>query len=388
MDFHLDRLLNLRTLTVEKCRDTETEVHLTLKSLKESVMCPGCGVETDRINQERPLRVRDVSIFGKITYLYLKRRQFYCQNCQKYVTESLEYIDFKRQTTRRYQEYIYKRVKVSTVSEVAPEEGLTYDRVKSIFEVQFQKKKLNESPPRRISIDEFSHRKGRGNFATVVSDIDTSSLREVINSHESEEIKKVLLNWPLEVREQIEEVSVDMWGGFPKIINEVFTNAKIVIDRFHVMKKINEELNSIRKSVNHKLKKLKIKNLKYYLLKNGAELRIEEKEILKRILNFSSRLKQAYELKEKFRAIYQTYQTPEEALTQFQLWLEDARHLYRESVVTVRNHLEGICNYFINRTTSGVMEGINNRIKLIKRQAYGFTNFEHLRIRLLACLSH
>ena len=143
MDFHLDRLLNLPALTIEKCLDTETEVHLTLKSLKESVNCPCCGVETDSINQERPLRVRDVSIFGKFTYLYFKRRQFYCENCQKYGTEPLDYIDFKRQTTRRYQEYIYKRVKVSTVSEVAREEGLTYDRVKSMFENQFLKKKMN-----------------------------------------------------------------------------------------------------------------------------------------------------------------------------------------------------------------------------------------------------
>jgi transposase len=141
MDFHLDRLLNLPDLRIEKCLDTESEVHLTVKSWKESVNCPGCGLETDRINQERPLRVRDVSIFGKFTYLYFKRRQFYCENCQKYWTERLEYIDFKRQTTQRYQEYIYKRVKVSTVSEVAREEELTYDRVQSIFENQFLKKK-------------------------------------------------------------------------------------------------------------------------------------------------------------------------------------------------------------------------------------------------------
>jgi transposase len=388
MDFHLDRLLNLPDLRIEKCLDTESEVHLTVKSWKESENCPCCGLETDRINQERPLRVRDVSIFGKFTYLYFKRRQFYCENCQKYWTEPLEYIDFKRQTTQRYQEYIYKRVKVSTVSEVAREEELTYDRVQSIFENQFLKKKVCESPLLRISLDEFSHRKGRGNFATVVSDLDKSNLLEVIDSHESEEIKKALLEWSLELREQVEEVSVDMWGGFPKIIKEIFPNARIVIDRFHVMKKINEELNSIRKTLNKSLKRLKIKNLKYYLMKNGLSLTIEEKEILKRILNCSSRLKRAYELKEKFRAIYQTYQTPEEALVQFKLWLKKARNLYRESIGTVQNHLEGICNYFVNRTTSGVMEGINNRIKLIKRQAYGFTNFEHLRIRLLACFSH
>ncbi|MGB8700996.1 MAG: transposase [Thermosynechococcaceae cyanobacterium] len=65
-----------------------------------------------------------------------------------------------------------------------------------------------------------------------------------------------------------------------------------------------------------------------------------------------------------------------------------ASKFYNDSVNTVKNHIDGICNYFDNRTTSGVMEGINNKIKLIKRQAYGFINFEHLRMRLIACFSN
>ena len=90
---------------------------------------------------------------------------------------------------------------------------------------------------------------------TVVSDIDKGSLLEVIDSHKSEEIIEVLKQQPQSMREQVREVSVDMWGGFPKVIKEVFPNALIVIDRFHVMKLVNKALNKMR--LNLELKGLK-----------------------------------------------------------------------------------------------------------------------------------
>jgi transposase len=136
-----------------------------------------------------------------------------------------------------------------------------------------------------------------------------------------------------------------------------------------------------------RFKHLKIKHAKYLLLKNGTELDEEQAEQVDQILGCAKRLREAYELKESFRDIYQTHQTPEEARIQIQDWIHQGKILYCDSVKKIQNHLDGICQYFINRTTSGVMEGINNKIKLIKRQAYGFTNFENLRIRLLACFS-
>jgi transposase len=249
------------------------------------------------------------------------------------------------------------------------------------------KKQSIHQPCKRLSIDEFSHRKGRGRFATVVSDIEHSNLLEVINSHRQEEIIEALQDWPLEFREQIEEVSVDMWGGFPKVIEKVFPKARVVIDRFHVMKAVNEDFNQVIKQSKKRFKHLKIKHAKYLLLKNGTELDEEQAEQVDQILGCAKRLREAYELKESFRDIYQTHQTPEEARIQIQDWIHQGKIVYCDSVKKIQNHLDGICQYFINRTTSGVMEGINNKIKLIKRQAYGFTNFENLRIRLLACFS-
>lgn len=126
-----------------------------------------------------------------------------------------------------------------------------------------------------MSIDEVSQRKGRGNFVTVVSDIDQGKLLEVIDSHQQDEIIEALKIQPIEMREKVKEVSVDMWGGFPKVIAEVFPNAVLVYDRFHVMKPVNEELNKIRKQIG-----VPIKGSRFILLKNAVDLNDEEKEKL------------------------------------------------------------------------------------------------------------
>jgi transposase len=208
-------------------------------------------------------------------------------------------------------------------------------------------------------------------------------LLEVIDSHQQADIIEVLKRQPIAVRAQVEEVSVDMWGGFAKVIQAVFPNAKIVFDRFHVMKAVNAELNQVRRQTG-----MTTKGSRYILLKNGEDLSDKQAVKLTEILSRSKRLKLAYELKEEFRDIFETNQTVEQGKEQLLTWLKKAQSIYGDVLTTIRNHLEGICNYFLNRTTSGVMEGINNRIKLIKRQAYGFANFDNFRSRLLACFSH
>ena len=204
----------------------------------------------------------------------------------------------------------------------------------------------------------------------------------MIDSHHQEDIIETLKQQPLEVREKVEEVSVDMWGGFPKVVEQVFPNAVVVIDRFHVMKAVNEELNKIRRQA-----QIFDRGSKFILLKNGEDLTSEQTEKLDQLLQRSKRLQKAYQWKEEFRAIYEQSLTVEEGKCQIKEWLSKARAVYSEAITTIHNHLDGICNYFRNRTTSGAMEGINNRIKLIKRQAYGFVNFNNFRERLLACFS-
>jgi transposase len=165
------------------------------------------------------------------------------------------------------------------------------------------------------------------------------------------------------------------------VIKEVFPHALIVVDRFHVMKLVNDSLNQIRI-------KLELKGLKnrYLILKNHADLTKEEKADLKQLLDSSPCLSIADELKEELRDIYETSTTVKMGTRKLTKWLTSARVIFGKTAQTSENHLPEICHDFINRTTSGVMEGLNNKIKLILRQSYGFKNFDLMREKLLACL--
>jgi transposase len=212
-------------------------------------------------------------------------------------------------------------------------------------------------------------RKGKGSLVTVVSDIEGGNLIEMIDYHRLVDIIEALIKQRFEVREQVEEVSIDMWGGFPKVREQVFPNAKIVIDSFHVMKAVNKDLNKLRRVVG-----ITDRRSKYLLLSNRSNLNVEPIQRLTVTLKKSECLRIAYEMKEELREIYETHMTLKIALVKFKDWLNHAQIFFKESTLTIVNHLEGICNYFANRTTSGVMSGINNRIKLIMRQGYGFSN--------------
>lgn len=177
------------------------------------------------------------------------------------------------------------------------------------------------------------------------------------------------------------EVCVDMWGGFPKVIREVFPNAKIVIDRFHVQKLINKNLNKIRLQL--ELKGLKNK---FLLMMAHSQLNDLEKSELELLLSNSPTLRIAHELKEEIVSIYNSNITVKSGTQKIKKWLVSAKIIFRDAGKTLDLHLAEIGNYFMNRTTSGVTEGLNTKIKLILRQSYGFKNFYLMRSKLLVCL--
>ncbi len=145
------------------------------------------------------------------------------------------------------------------------------------------------------------------------------------DSHEQQGIMEVLMQQPIEVREQVSFVSVDMWGGFPKAIQEVWTNAIVVYDRFHMMKYVNEELNKIRIQ-----SKIKGKGSRFIILRNGVDLKEEERIKLATVLSQSKRIKLAYELKEEFRDIFESHPSVEEGKN---YWLNGLRKHNRFTVI-------------------------------------------------------
>lgn len=383
MWINLDELLGLPKVTVVNYQEIDGILFLKLEMKNEEMECPNCHEKLEDINQIEYNLVRDLSILEKKVYLEVPRRQFHCKKCQKYITERLDFMRLRKHYTSRYEERIYEQIKKKNVEEVSQEEGISWGTLESIFEEYAKQAEKKEwELPEKISLDEFSNRKGKKDFITTVIDIEKKELLEVIKGHKKEEIIEALKVQPERVRENVKEVSVDMWEGFTSAIKELFINAKIVYDRFHVMKNINEELDKLRKKMN-----IHERGLKYLLWKNKEELKEEKKEELEVILKIYPCLGIAYEMKEEVRNIYEHSRTASGARRKFEKWMRTASLFYQKSVGMLASHLTGICNYFENRTTNGLTEGMNTKIKLIKRKSYGFANFEHLRFKLLACFN-
>lgn len=168
MDFHLDTLLKFPNVTVEGCTQESNTVCLKLRFLIEEADCSHCRKSSTELHQNRPIMIRDLSIFGQATYLQVPRRQFYCQDCQRYFTETLSFVNEGRQYTQRYEEYIYQQVQLSSIEQVRRVEGLTFDRIQGIFKHQYAKKKLTDGQTSSASeLMKSVSGKGEGNLSPL-----------------------------------------------------------------------------------------------------------------------------------------------------------------------------------------------------------------------------
>lgn len=142
----LDSLLGLSGVYIQEFVELEHHVVLKLELTSKEMICPHCGQTITKMNQNRPILVRDLAIFGRSVYLQVPRRQFYCPHCQHYSTEILPFVDWERPYTQRYETYIYQQVKPATIEQVSQNEGLSRDQVEGIFNHQFAQRQAKKKP--------------------------------------------------------------------------------------------------------------------------------------------------------------------------------------------------------------------------------------------------
>jgi transposase len=339
--------------------------------------------------------VQDLPRGERSVLLRINRRQFRCKNCQKVFSEKLDFVDKQKGYTQRLAKKIVEEVLDSNIRSTARRNDLTEEEIESMLESQVKKiENIDLSQITRLGLDEITLVTGQGNYLAVLVDLDTGRPIEIVKSRKKEDLRKVLLSLGSEFLSQIKEVSIDLWTGYKSLVEELMPNVDVTADRFHVMRIVNNELDAARKAEKKAVEKLKnqkdkevkmqvIKNSKYSLLKNEESLNEKQKEKLEQVQAEFSRLKEMHEKKESFRKIYETAESWGEGVEKMLDWLYDAAKLFPESIRTIMKWFGEIVGYFDNRTTNGMVEGINNKLKLIKRLGYGFRNFENFRLRSL-----
>lgn len=389
----LTELLDLAELIAEDYEIQKGIIFIHAHPKDDCKRCQTCGSKKIKLRQISGKRViRDRNIFGKQCYIIVYPRRYKCFNCNKTFTEKFDFVGRNKTYTKRYAEWIHKIASKTDLNFVSELEGIGYKKVESIF-YSLSKRKIETQKALKfdkIGIDEIALKKGHKDFLTVISDLTDCKPIAVLKDRSKDSLNEFFDGMDKKIKNMIKEVSIDMWEPYYDVINEHFPRAKVVIDRFHVQQNLNKALTKVRRKIQKDLtdkQKEAIKGSRWILVKNIESLNEEEKKKLDDVYRSCEVLKKYHQAKEEFRKIFDKVNNRDYARKRINKWIENIhqKNLYHYSkfIKTLENWKSQILNYFISKTTNGFVEGLNNKIKLLKRIGFGFTNIEHFSLRIL-----
>jgi len=248
--------------------------------------------------------------------------------------------------------------------------------------------------PKAIGIDEISIRKGH-TYRIVVSDLIRGRPIWFGGEDRSEKSMAMFYDWLGEKKTRgIRLAVMDMWKPFRNVTNERAPRAAILFDKFHIMRHLGKALDEVRKSEYRRLSdrdRSYIKGQKYTLLSRRENLTLDGRKALKKLLAANNRLNRAYLLKESFGQLWD-YETEGWARRFFENWRASLKwqrlEPYEKFAELIERHWDGIAAYCKpeNKVSLGFVEGLNNKIRVIQRRAYGLRDEEYLRLKVLTCM--
>jgi len=395
---HILQFLGLPKLKIEKtyrCSKTryfEFEVH----SMSQDAICKRCATLSTRIYDTRQIRLKDAPLRDhKVSWKVFKRR-YYCKPCKRPFTELLEGVFSRSRITDRLRRAIlFDGKKSRTLKDVAKTVGLTLTTVQRHFYSALrvdQGRHLNYPWPKIIGIDEKRFGKnpsGYGpKFHTIITDMVNDRVYDILFTKSSKVLFAQLLESKSWGMENVENVSMDLCEGYRSLSRALFPRARITADKFHVVKLLTPAINQRRKKLAGDRRTNPIGNL---LLRSGKNLGLFERSAVHRWLSPHEELKIIYEFKERIHGLYRV-RGFDRATRAFDFILEDLKkYSLIKELRTLRWTLTRwrveILNYFITGLTNAMAEGFNNKISILKNNAYGYINENNFKLRALsACL--
>lgn len=368
--------------------------------------CHKCGQPiTKPHGHDREIGLKHLPILGGETYIMIRLPRFQCLNCsdKPTTTQQVPWHTRRSPHTTAYERHVILTLIGRTVEEVSVQEGIGYEAVMGIIRRHIQREvdwnKIDKLE--QVGLDEISLKKGHKDFVSIVSArVDGQiELLGVLRDRKKDTVKEFLQSIPDRLKKTVKSVCSDLYDGFINAAKEVFgKRTRIVVDRFHVAKLYRKGLDTLRKQ---ELKRLKeelseehyseLKGVMWVLRKKKAKLTKEDKVLLRKLFNYSPSLETAYQLQNDLTTIFEMNISRSGGKRRVKNWMsrvkESGIHCYQKFIATLDFYLEEIVNYFVNRHSSGFVEGLNNKIKVIKRRCYGILNAEHLFQRIFLDIS-
>ena len=386
---------DVRVLNIEM--NDRGDCTITVESTLEGPKCRQCGrVITELHGLDEAITLRHLPILGRRVYICLRPKRYRCPWCEggPTTTQQLSWYTTKSSHTKAYEKYLLLQLVHATIEDVRIKEDLGYKAIEAIVD-RWISREVRWEEVRGVPIlglDEIALKKGHRDFVVIVTARSVTGevkVLAVLPDRQKQTVKQFLEAMPKRVKRAIQTVCTDMYEGFINAVKEVLGKAQVVVDRYHVAKLYRQGADRLRKQELRRLKKelakedyAKIRGAMWPFRKNTAALEEEERALLKRVFAYSPDLQQAYEYREQLTAIFEEDLSKAEATKKLKHWQQRVRasglRCYDSFLQTLDNRMGEITNYFLARHNSGFVEGLNNKLKVLKRRCYGIFNLPHL----------
>ena len=392
-DKKLTTFLLLPKLSLVEFRHSQQKKKVVFfcETTSTSDFCPHCGLETHVIHDRRTVSILDSPHNTRTKVLKIRKKRWRCQGlgCKKVFTESIQGISKHARISERMQRHI-----LYTCHHFANLKGVRshtkvgsktiYKRHYKQLELEWRKRK-NDPWPKTIGIDEHSFcrnkKYGHKEFATIIVDYNNKRVRELLPGRVSGQLQAGLRYIP--GRENVKNVVMDLSTTYRSFAKDFFPQAKIIADKFHVLRLLNMPLNKYRKELTGHKKGMRLRKL---LLMNSKRMDYWVKREFEQWLLNHPKLREIYYAKEMLHKLYRCKGTKwaRKVLTKLldNLALSKLKEL-KTLRRTLMNWKDEILNYFENRITNARTEGYNNVCKKLQKRAYGNKSFNNYRLRVL-----
>jgi transposase len=368
------------------------KVTFRIEQPRERLCCPQCGCQDVWVRGHEERTFRTVPIGAKPTCVTLDVARVWCPVCDSVRQVKIGFADPKKRYTRSFERYALELSRHMTIKDVAEHLQVSWDTIKDIqaknLQRRFGKPKLHKL--REIAIDEIAVGKGH-HYVTVVLNLRSGAVVFVGDGKGTEALENF---WKRlrRARAKVVAVATDMSKAYIRAVRDNLPKAVHVFDHFHVVKLFNEKLTALRRQLYQQAstdeERKILKGTRWLLLKNPENLDEERNELerLEEALELNKSLSIAYYLKEDLRQIWSQ---PDKRTARRVLrdWLARARaskiRILVQFAATLEEHQEGVLNYYEYRISTGPLEGTNNKIQLMKRQAYGFRDQAFFKLKIL-----
>ena len=360
-----------------------------IRRRRDKRRCRGCGARWHELSLDGQFERVFVSLpVGRwkqeiVLHGHLQK----CRRCGRRHREPIPFAEGGRRYIRalgRFVIYLCRRATIKDVSEIV---GIGWDSVKEINKGHLRRRLRKRSlrHVRRIAIDEFAIRKGY-KYLTVVLDLDTSQVLWSAPGRSGEALMPFLRRLK-RCRSPLQAVAMDMWPAYTKAVKKVFPKVVIVYDPFHIVQLVNRAIDKAQRDLASEMPKAirRRRGLRFVLLRAGESLHLDGQALLKELMEINLPLYQAYLLKEELRQLWDL-NTWCAAARFFIRWIKQAKAtgipVFCNLAQTLRKHGCSILAWYQHPISTGPLEGLNNKIKTLKRQAYGFRDLEYFQLRL------